>query len=86
MKLLGAVRLSDLTEETTSPERQREAIAHTAIARADTLIETVEDLDVSGAVSPFDRAALRPVADSAGQDPPMGRLDYSQARPAYPLA
>jgi site-specific DNA recombinase len=60
MKLLGAVRLSDLTEETTSPARQREAITHTAIARADTLTEIVEDLDVSGAVSPFDREGLGP--------------------------
>ena len=67
MRLLGAVRLSDLTEETTSPARQREAITHTALARADTLIDTVEDLGVSGAVSPFDRAALGPWLSDPGK-------------------
>lgn len=60
MNLLGAVRLSSLTEETTSPERQREQITLTAQARGDPLVYVAEDLDVSGALSPFDREGLGP--------------------------
>ncbi|MGO9083259.1 MAG: recombinase family protein [Streptosporangiaceae bacterium] len=60
MRVLGAVRLSAMTDETTSPERQREAIGHTAAARGDKVIHITEDLDVSGAVSPFDRDDLGP--------------------------
>jgi len=49
-----------MTDETTSPERQREAIGHTAAARGDKVIHITDDLDVSGAVSPFDRDDLGP--------------------------
>ncbi|WP_319020085.1 hypothetical protein [Streptomyces sp. C8S0] len=58
------VRLSVLTDETTSPERQREAddIAAAALGidfgEGDALREAV-DLDVSASkISPFDRPAL----------------------------
>ncbi len=54
-RLIGAVRLSHLTDETTSPERQREQITLTAKARGDTLIDIAEDLDTSGAVSAWNR-------------------------------
>lgn len=60
LRILGAVRLSRLTDETTSPERQREQIELTAKARGDGPVTIVEDLDVSGAVSPFDREHLGP--------------------------
>jgi site-specific DNA recombinase len=60
MRLLGAVRLSHLTDETTSPERQREQITYTAKARGDELVTIVEDLDVSGSVNPFTRDRLGP--------------------------
>jgi site-specific DNA recombinase len=54
-RLLGTVRLSHLTDETTSPERQRDQIMYTAKARGDTLIHIAEDLDTSGAVSAWNR-------------------------------
>ena len=60
MRLLGAVRLSRLTDETSSPERQAETITLMAKARRDDLVAVVEDLDVSGAVDPFARAELGP--------------------------
>ena len=60
MRLLGAVRLSRDTDETTSPERQDDAITYTTKARGDRLIHIVHDLDVSGAISPFERAELGP--------------------------
>lgn len=60
-RILGAVRLSNLTRETTSPERQAEQIAAlTTKVRGDELVKIVYDLDVSGAVSPFDREGLGP--------------------------
>lgn len=58
MRLLAVVRLSDLTDETTSPERQREKISHYAKLHGHELAGTAEDLDVSGAVSPFEREQL----------------------------
>lgn len=58
MRLIGAVRLSHMTDESTSPERQHEQIGLTAKARGDDLIATTEDLDVSGAVSPFEREGI----------------------------
>jgi len=60
VRALGAVRLSRKTDETTSPERQREQISHTVAARGDSLVYIAEDLDVSGAVSPFERPDLGP--------------------------
>jgi DNA invertase Pin-like site-specific DNA recombinase len=60
MRYLGAVRLSVVTDETTSPERQRELIKHAASAPGQTLVAIAEDLDVSGSVSPFLRPKLGP--------------------------
>ena len=54
------VRLSNFTDETTSPERQNEQISLTAKVRGDTITGTAEDLEVSGAVSPFARDQLGP--------------------------
>src|SRR5579875_575532 len=53
---LGVVRLSRLTDATTSPERQREQIEHAVKSRNDAeLVHIVEDLDISGSVSAWDR-------------------------------
>lgn len=47
-KALGYVRLSELTDSTTSPERQREAIEQLAAAKGLELVGTLEDIDLSG--------------------------------------
>jgi DNA invertase Pin-like site-specific DNA recombinase len=60
MRLLGAVRLSSLTDESTSPVRQREQIEGWGKLHRHTLAAITEDLDVSGAVSPFERPELGP--------------------------
>lgn len=61
MRLLPAIRLSLVTENTTSPERQFEKIHQYAQLGDHELVPVTEadyDLDVSGAVSPFDRPGL----------------------------
>lgn len=61
MRLLPAIRLSLVTENTTSPERQVEKIQQYAALGDHELVKITEDdydLDVSGAVSPFDRPGL----------------------------
>ncbi len=67
MKLLGAVRLSRATDESTSPKRQAEQITLTAQARRDELVALVEDLDVSGAADPFERESLGPWLTDPGK-------------------
>jgi site-specific DNA recombinase len=58
-RALGVVRLSVLTDETTSPERQREIITAAAGARGSGVVSWAEDLDVSATkVHPFKRPAL----------------------------
>lgn len=54
------MRLSNLTDETTSPERQREQVNGYAKLHGHSVVATPEDLDVSGAVSPFERVNLGP--------------------------
>jgi DNA invertase Pin-like site-specific DNA recombinase len=61
MRILPAIRLSLTTDATTSPERQFESIKKFADYKDHELVEITEadyDLDVSGAVSPFDRPGL----------------------------
>ena len=61
MRLLPVIRLSLVTDNTTSPERQFEKIETYARLGDHELVEISErdyDLDVSGAVSPFDRPGL----------------------------
>lgn len=60
LRALGAVRLSRLTDETTSPERQRGRVEWWCNGNDAELVDTTEDLDVSGAVSPFERDGLGP--------------------------
>ncbi|WP_436759421.1 recombinase family protein [Streptosporangium sp. V21-05] len=58
-RLLGVIRLSKSRDESTSPERQREAIESIAAYRGDTIVGWAEDLDVSGKyVAPIDRPEL----------------------------
>ena len=59
LRTLLAVRLSNLTDETTSPERQREVTQGHADQQGWTVVGTAEDLDVSAStVPPFDRPRL----------------------------
>jgi len=60
MRVLGRIRLSRATEESTSPERQREIIQRWADDNEHTIIGWAEDLDISGSVDPFDTPALGP--------------------------
>jgi len=55
-RVLGAVRLSRLTDETTSPERQREDITLWAKLYGHTVTHITVDTDVSGSLP----ATLRP--------------------------
>jgi hypothetical protein len=57
MRWIGAIRLSSVTDVTTSPERQRLSINQWA-ARGDDVMAWADDLDVSGAVSSFARPQL----------------------------
>jgi DNA invertase Pin-like site-specific DNA recombinase len=61
MRILPVIRLSLATDNTTSPERQFESISRFASYKRHELVEITEadyDLDVSGAVSPFERPGL----------------------------
>jgi site-specific DNA recombinase len=58
LRVLGRLRLSRSTEESTSIERQREVIQQWADSGGHTVVGWAEDLDVSGAVDPFDTPAL----------------------------
>ncbi|AGK87512.1 integrase [Mycobacterium phage HINdeR] len=60
MRVLGRIRLSRLSDESTSPERQREIIEGWAKSNDHTIVGWAEDLDVSGSVDPFDTPALGP--------------------------
>lgn len=52
--------MSRLSEESTSPQRQRELIEQWAEAHEHTIVGWAEDLDVSGSVDPFDTPELGP--------------------------
>ena len=57
-RVLGAVRLSHATEETTSPERQREQIQQWSALHGHTVVHISEDINVSGNVPPGKRDGL----------------------------
>ncbi|MGA4540114.1 recombinase family protein [Uniformispora flossi] len=61
-RVLGGVRLSVTTDDTTSPERQRQGIEHWAYGPTvnATIVGWAEDLDVSGGLHPFKRPGLGP--------------------------
>ena len=59
MRALIVVRLSRVTDATTSPERQLAACQELCQARGYDVVGVAEDLDVSaGKTSPFDRPQL----------------------------
>lgn len=58
--MLGAGRLSNDTDETTSPERQVRHIEGYGQFKGYNLVDIAMDLDTSGAISPFDREQLGP--------------------------
>jgi len=61
LRSLGAVRLSNLTDETTSPQRQRADITTDPVVVMGELVDWAEDLDVSAdKFSPFQRPKLGP--------------------------
>src|SRR5215472_16481675 len=59
-KVLGALRLSRDSEESTSIERQREQLTLWARLHGHDVIGFTEDTDVSGSVSPWKRPGLGP--------------------------
>ncbi|MDM2175483.1 recombinase family protein [Mycobacteroides abscessus] len=58
MKALIVTRLSRVTDATTSPQRQRQECERLCAERRYEVTAVCEDLDVSGAVNPFERPAL----------------------------
>lgn len=57
-RALIVIRLSRVTEATTSPERQLKECQELCAKRGYAVVDVVEDLDVSGRMSPFDRKNL----------------------------
>ncbi|MEU7077343.1 recombinase family protein [Streptomyces sp. NPDC046409] len=57
-RVLGALRLSRASDESTSVVRQKVAIQRWADSRGHTVVGWVEDVDVSGAVAPWERPGL----------------------------
>ncbi|TRX49765.1 recombinase family protein [Corynebacterium guaraldiae] len=66
MRVLGRIRLSKSTEESTSLERQKELIQSWATDNGHEVVAWAEDVDVSGSVSPFDAPALGPYLQHPG--------------------
>lgn len=66
MRVLGRVRLSRSTEESTSVARQRELIQNWARDNGHEVVAWAEDVDVSGSVSPFEAPALGPYLREPG--------------------
>ncbi|SCF94611.1 recombinase family protein [Streptomyces sp. Ncost-T10-10d] len=54
-RVLGVIRLSRVSDETTSPERQRRSIQRWADQEGHVVVGWVEDIDVSGGVEPWKR-------------------------------
>ena len=60
MRTVGVIRLSELTDETTSPARQREIITKAADLRGSEVVGWAVDLDVSASkLAPTERPELR---------------------------
>jgi site-specific DNA recombinase len=65
---LGVIRLSELTDESTSPTRQREIIAARAQGRGSTIVGWAEDLDVSASkIHPMKRPQLSKWLERPGE-------------------
>ena len=59
-RVLGRLRLSRATDESTSIVRQKETIQQWADANGHTVVAWAEDIDVSGSIDPFDTPHLGP--------------------------
>lgn len=59
-RVLGRIRLSRVSEESTSPERQRERILKWSDLHEHTVVGWAEDLGVSRVVNPLEAPDLRP--------------------------
>lgn len=59
MRVIGRIRLSRLTEESTSAARQRELIESWSEANGHEIVGWAEDIDVSGSVDPFEAPELK---------------------------
>ncbi|MGW3115390.1 recombinase family protein [Streptomyces sp. NPDC001091] len=57
-RVLGALRLSRASDESTSVVRQKVAIQRWADSRGHTIVGWTEDVDVSGAIAPWERPEL----------------------------
>ncbi|MGW6922508.1 recombinase family protein [Streptomyces sp. NPDC054950] len=57
-RVLAVIRLSNETDESTSPDRQRALVANWADANGHVLAGEAEDLDISGGIRPFERPSL----------------------------
>jgi site-specific DNA recombinase len=57
-RVLGALRLSRASDESTSVVRQKVAIQRWADSRGHTVVGWVDDVDVSGAIAPWERPGL----------------------------
>ncbi|MFJ4552031.1 recombinase family protein [Streptomyces sp. NPDC088817] len=58
-RIIGVIRLSDKTDVTTSPERQRSSIENASAARGAEIVGWAEDIDVSASQkSPWERPEL----------------------------
>ena len=66
LQVIGEIRLSNETDESTSPERQNEQIQGYCDLHTGDLVPVCYDLDVSGSISPFDRGDLGKWLTSAG--------------------
>ncbi|MDT5043571.1 MAG: site-specific recombinase [Actinoplanes sp.] len=74
-RVLGAIRLSRETDESTSVTRQRQVIKAWTEAHSHTLVKIIEDIDVSGGVSPWDREGLGPWLDEKNHPDLVGSYD-----------
>lgn len=57
-KAVGGIRLSSMTEDTTSPARQRQMIEQWSGGNDAEIVGWAEDLDVSAGIAPWDRPEL----------------------------
>ncbi len=68
MRVLGRIRLSRMTEESTSAARQREIIEMWAKSNDHEIVGWAEDIDVSGSVDPCRCEGCRGVNTPRGYD------------------
>jgi site-specific DNA recombinase len=69
LRILSVVRLSQLSDVTTSPERQREHVDRWAKVHQGDVVGQAIDLGVSGAMTPFERPQLSPWLTDSPPEP-----------------